>query len=561
MHAMDPKATPLDCFYYWEKAQPERRYLTQPLPGGDVREYTWKQVGDEARRMATHLQSLGLPPRSQIGLLSKNCAHWIVADLAIWMAGHVSVPLYPTLNAETVRYILEHSESRLLFVGKLDDWETMRDGVPDDLPCIALPLAPETDYLQWDDVIAAAEPLQEPTSRDLDEMATIVYTSGSTGQPKGVMTSFGAMANASIGFSDIMTLDNQERMLSYLPLAHVYERWLVEDNSLRYGFEVFFNDTLETFVADLRRARPTIFISVPRLWTKFQSSVTAKLPEKKQKRLFRIPVVSGIVKKKILTQLGLENVRYAATGSAPLSKETLSWFRSLGLELLEGYGMSENFAYSHGSRPGQARVGYVGHAAPGVETRIAENGEIQVRSPATMMGYFKQPEKTAEDLTEDGFLKTGDMGEIDEAGRLRITGRVKELFKISKGKYVAPAPIENKLINHEAVEVVCVAGADQPAPFAMFVLSAEAREKLRNNELDSAALTTELEEVIESVNASVDPHEQLQFGVVVNDTWDIDNGFLTPTMKIKRNVIESHYAPRVEPWYSERRKVIWELEN
>ncbi len=561
MHAMDPKATPLDCFYYWEKAQPERRYLTQPLPDGSVREYTWKQVGDEARRMATHLQSLGYPPGSQIALLSKNCAHWIIADLAIWMAGHVSVPLYPTLNAETVRYILEHSESRLLFIGKLDDWDTMRDGVSADLPCIALPLAPDVDCPQWDAVIASTEPQQGQTVRGLDELATIVYTSGSTGQPKGVMTSFGAMANASIGFSEIMTLDNHERMLSYLPLAHVYERWIVEDNSLRYGFEVFFADSLDTFVADLRRAKPTIFISVPRLWTKFQSSVMAKLPEKKQQRLFRIPIVSGIVKKKILTQLGLENVRYAGTGSAPLSKETLAWFRSLGLELLEGYGMSENFAYSHGSRPGQTRVGYVGHSAPGVETRIAENGEIQVKSPATMMGYFKQPEKTAEDLTEDGFLKTGDMGEIDEEGRLRITGRVKELFKISKGKYVAPAPIENKLINHEAVEVVCVAGADQPAPFAMFMLSAEAREKLRDQTLDSAALSVELEQIIDEVNSTVDPHEKLQFGVVVNESWDIENGFLTPTMKIKRNVIESHYAPKLEPWYGERKKVIWELQG
>lgn len=559
MHAMDPKATPLDCFYYWEKAQPDRRYFTQPLEDGTVREYTWAQVGEEARRMAAHIQSLGFPPKSQIGLMSKNCAHWIIADLAIWMAGHVSVPLYPTLNADTVRYIIEHSEARMLFVGKLDDWDMMKPGVPDDLPCIALPLAPPTDYLKWDDAIAAVEPMTGETQRDLDEMATIVYTSGSTGQPKGVMTSFGAMAKASIGVSNYISVSHDDRMLSYLPLAHVYERWIVEVNSLRYGFEVFFADKLDTFVADLQRAQPTLFASVPRLWTKFQAGVMAKLPEKKQRRLFRIPILGGLVKKKILTQLGLQHVKYALTGSAPLSRETLSWYRSLGLELLEGYGMSENFAYSHGSRPGDAKVGYVGQSAPGVETRIAENGEIQVKSPATMMGYFKQPEKTAEDITEDGYLKTGDMGELDSDGRLRITGRVKELFKISKGKYVAPAPIENKLVNHEAVEVVCVAGADQPAAFCMFMLSEDARQAQQDGSVDAESLAAELAELIEQVNASVDPHEQLQFGVVVKETWDIENGFLTPTMKIKRNVIEDHYSARLPEWYGARKKIVWEM--
>ena len=480
MHAMDPKATPLDCFYYWEKAQPDKRYFTQPLGDGRVREYSWREVGDEARRMAAHLQSMDLPPRSQIALVSKNCAHWIIADLAIWMAGHVSVPLYPTLNADTVQYILEHSESKLLFVGKLDDWDTMKPGVPADLPCIAL------------------------------------------------------------------------------PLAHVLERWVVEANSLRYGFEVFFAESLDTFVQDLRRAQPTIFASVPRLWSKFQAGVYDKLPEKKQKLLFRIPIVSRLIKRKILKQLGLEHVRYAATGSAPLSAETLSWYRSLGLELLEGYGMSENFGYSHGTRPGEARVGYVGHSNPGVETKIGDNGEILVRSPAMMMGYFKQPDKTAEDLTDDGFLKTGDMGEIDGQGRLKITGRVKELFKTSKGKYVAPVPLENKLVNHEAIEVVCVAGADQTSPFAMFMLCEEARAHLDKGERDQSGLEAEFSALLDKVNATVDPHEQVKFAVVVKDTWGIENGFLTPTMKIKRNVIESHYAPRVETWYAARKRVIWD---
>lgn len=558
MHAMDPKATPLDCFYYWEKAQPNKRYFTQPIGGGQVKEYTWAEVGDQARRMAAHLQSLQLPPKSQIALVGKNSAHWIIADLAIWMAGHVSVPLYPTLNGDTVAYILEHSEAKLLFIGKLDDWDMVREGIPEDMPTIALPLAPAEDALQWDDVIATTEPMSEQVQRVPEEMATIVYTSGSTGRPKGVMTSFGGMAAASIGFSDIMSLDNNERMLSYLPLAHVLERWVVETNSLRYGFEVFFAESLDTFVDDLRRAKPTIFASVPRLWTKFKAGVCDKLPERKQKVLFKIPLLSGVIKKKILTQLGLEHVRYAATGSAPLSAETLSWYRSLGLELLEGYGMSENFGYSHGTRPGLARVGYVGQSNPGVDTKIGDNGEVLVKSPGMMMGYFKQPEKTAEDITEDGYLKTGDMGEIDAEGRLRITGRIKELFKTSKGKYVVPVPIENKLANHEALEVVCVAGADQTAPFALFMLADEARDHLSKGEIDRAELEQQFCELVDKVNQGLDPHENVKFVVVVSDTWGIENGFLTPTMKIKRNVIEAHYADRVDGWYAARQRVIWD---
>ncbi len=559
MSADNRTATPLQAFYDWERSQPDRVYLTQPVPGGGVVEYTWAEVGQQARRMAAWLRHQGYPEKSQIGLLGKNSAHWIIADLAIWMAGHVSVPLYPTLNADTVAYILEHSEAKLLFIGRLEDgdWAEMQKGIPQGLPCIRLPMAPEADTPTWDDTIDGVEPLSGEVARDPEEMATIVYTSGSTGRPKGVMLSFGAMGACAHGVHDVVDLNDSDRVLSYLPLAHVLERFLVECNSLRYGFQVFFADSLNTFLNDLRRARPTVFASVPRLWVKFQLGVLEQMPEKKQKFLFRIPILGRIVKKKILEKLGLENVRYAVTGSAPLSASTLAWYRSLGLELLEGYGMSENFGYSHGTQPGTARVGYVGQSAPGVETRIAENGEILVKSPGTMMGYFKDEEKTREAFTEDGFLMTGDMGEIDEAGRLKITGRVKELFKTSKGKYVAPVPIENKLANHPKVEVVCVAGANQTQPYCLVMLSEDAHRAVDQGE-SWDQLSKELEALIQETNRSLDPHEHVQFAVVVKEQWTIENGFLTPTMKIKRNVIEERYEPKVAEWYAAKQAVIRE---
>jgi len=550
--------TPLACLYHWEKTTPDTIHLTQPIGGGKVVDYTWKQAMDEARRMAAHLQSLNLPPKSQIAILGKNSAHWMLADWAIMMSGHVSVPLYPTLNAETVRYILDHSESKLLFIGKLDEWEQMKSGVPASMPAITLPLAPASAQgSKWEDIVARTAPLQGNPDRPLDEIATIVYTSGSTGQPKGVMQTFRSFNVCGTMMRDVIPANQNDRMLSYLPLAHVAERLVVENNSTYHGFHVFFAESLETFVADLRRARPTIFFSVPRLWTKFQLGVLDKLPLKKQKVLFSIPFLGKKVKRKILEQLGLDSVRVAFTGAAPLPPPTVSWYRSLGLELLEAYGMSENFAYSHFTRPGNARVGYVGPTNLGVSCRIGENGEILVKSPAQMLGYYKEPEKTAECYTEDGYFKTGDMGEIDEQGRLRITGRVKELFKTSKGKYVAPVPIENKLGAHPKIEAVCIGGANQPATFALVLLSEDARKHIAAGG-DRAEIGSELTSLMEQVNETLDPHEQIQFTVVVKDTWNIDNGFLTPTMKIRRNIIEKRYEPSVDQWFGSRKTVIWE---
>jgi len=557
MTSLKKVTLPLEQVYRWEKAKADDIYLTQPMGNGVIQEYTWNRAVGEARRMASYLKSLGLPPKSNIAILSKNCAHWIMNDLAIWMAGHVTVPLYPTLNAETVNYILKHSDSKVLFVGKLDDWDHMKAGVPDDLPCVSYPLSPPTDFPSWDNIVAEHAPMKEDTVRDAEELATIVYTSGSTGQPKGVMLSFYAMGVAAAGVAEGLDINQKDRMLSYLPLAHVFERYAVEQSSLHIGAQLFFADALDTFLEDLRRAKPTVFISVPRLWSKFQLGIFKKMPPKKIERLLKVPFVSKIVKKKVLTALGLEHCRFAGSGSAPLSGDIINWYRNLGLELLEGYGMSENFAYSHISMPGRSKIGYVGEPLPGVEHRISEIGEIEVNSPANMMGYYKDEEKTKESFTEDGFLLTGDKGEIDDNNRLKITGRIKEMFKTSKGKYVAPAPIENKIIGHECVEMVCVAGAECPQPHALIMLSDETFHK-HSDPGFRQEMEESLTKLIAEVNSTLDPHEQLQFMTLVNEQWNIENEFLTPTMKIKRNIIEDTYKPLQDEWYASRKKVIWQ---
>jgi long-subunit acyl-CoA synthetase (AMP-forming) len=284
------------------------------------------------------------------------------------------------------------------------------------------------------------------------------------------------------------------------------------------------------------------------------------MPERRLKRLLGIPILGTLVRRKVLRQLGLDHVRVAGSGAAPLPAATMNWYRDLGLELLEGYGMTELFGLSHMCRPGTVRVGYVGQVMNDVDCRLSENGEVLIRSPGNTLGYYLDPDKTPELFTEDGYVRTGDRGTIDEMGRLKITGRVKEIFKTSKGKYVAPAPIENKLLAHPAVEACCVTGANRPQPFGLLMLGPQALDS-GGKGADRADLAQSLAEHLASVNAELDPHEQLQFVVVVSDEWDVENDFLTPTLKIKRDVIDAAYGPQVDGWYSARRPVVWQDDN
>nr|WP_295079190.1 AMP-binding protein [uncultured Roseateles sp.] len=552
----------LQRFYHWEKADPTRVVLTQPMGDGQVKEFTWAEVGQQTRRMAAHLKALGQAqgwePGAKVAILSKNCAWWLLSDLAIWMAGYVSVPLYPTLAPETIRQILTHSEARACFIGKLDGWAGMKPGVPEGLQCFSYPLSPadaQKDYEGWDAICARNEPLQGQPLRQADELATLIYTSGTTGAPKGVMHSFGAFAWAMGAARERIEIGAQDRMLSYLPLAHVVERVLVEHGWLHFGFSVFFAESLESFAADLQRARPTIFFSVPRLWVKFQQGVQAKMPEKKLSLLLSLPLIGGLVRKKILKALGLDQCRIAAGGAAPMPVALLNWYRRLGLPINEGYGMTENLAVSHITIPGRDQTGSVGPAYKGVECRIdPANGELQMRSPAVMLGYYKEPKLSAEVLTADGWFRTGDKARIDEHGCAHITGRVKDLFKTSKGKYVAPAPIEDSLGAYPGVEACVVTGANLGQPVGIVMLSPTVASA---SAAERSAISEGLSAHLAAVNAKLDPHEQLDCVTVITTPWTVDNGFITPTFKVKRNHIEEVYGPKLEGWAAQRKPVVF----
>ncbi len=561
MSSASPDHLALQRLYYWEKTSPDRIALTQPMGGGVVQDFTWAQVGDQVRRMAAHLKVQGWEPGARVAILSKNCAWWLMTDLAIWMAGYVSVPLYPTLAHDTIRQILTHSGARACFVGKLDDWHVMKPGVPSEMPCISYPLSPADAikcYDGWDAIIARNKPLKETVVRASDELATLIYTSGTTGTPKGVMHTFGTFAWAIGRGVDRVQMVKEDRMLSYLPLAHVVERVLVEHGWLATGMHVFFAESLDTFAADLQRARPTIFFSVPRLWVKFQHGVHHKLPPAKLKLLLSIPIIGGLIQRKVQKALGLDQCRFAAGGAAPMPVSLLAWYRKLGVPINEGYGMTENLAVSHLTLAGKNQEGTVGPTYPGVDARIDPGtGEIQMRSQALMLGYYKEPELSKEAFTADGWLRTGDKGQIDSQGNLRITGRVKDLFKTSKGKYVAPAPIEDKLVMHDAVEACVVTGANLGQPLGIVMLSpddlARAADPAARTELQAS-----LEEHLKRINETLDPHEQLKCLVVATTAWTVENDIVTPTFKVKRNRIEDLYSSSYERWESSGQAIIWQ---
>lgn len=271
---------PLQGLMRWALERGDAIYLTQPMGGGDVQDISWKEAADQVRRMATWLTVQGWPAGSRVAIIGKNSAHWILADLAIQLAGHVSIPIYPTFNGEALAYILAHSEARACFIGKMDDTTNLQTGLPKGLPVIALPLAPKLKTLTWNDVLSTSAPLQGDPAAELDAVCTIIYTSGTTGKPKGVVHTYGSMAWGVTSATRRVQMGTNERYISYLPLAHVAERMLIEQGSLRYGGHIFFAEALDTFVQDLQRARPTIFSRYRACGSSSSTGCTAKCQPK-----------------------------------------------------------------------------------------------------------------------------------------------------------------------------------------------------------------------------------------------------------------------------------------
>ncbi len=535
----------------WAQKKPDRVFLNQPVDG-IVRTYTWGESQDAARRIASALLSLGLKPGDKVAILAKNSAEWFLADIAIAMAGLISVPIYPTAGPETIAHVMEHSEAKAVFVGKLDDADSAATAIAADIPKIAFPYPTMDCQHHWQDLLnrhAPLENLHDPAEKDV---MTILYTSGSTGQPKGVVISYGAYAYASEAARASIDGGPDDRLFSYLPLAHITERACTAGPAIYGGCECSFVESLETFQRDLKRARPTVFISVPRLWVNFQSGVHAKISPLKLKILLSLPIIGKALAKKIRSELGFDNCRHYGSGSAPISPLTLKWYERLGVHIGEGWGMSETSGLSCGNIPFTSdRLGTIGVPVDGTEMKLSEEGEILLRSPGLFTEYYKQPELTREVMTEDGFFHTGDRAEWDESVQAyRITGRVKDIFKSAKGKYVTPVPIESRLSGNPLLEQICVMGSGLPAPVAIVVLS-EAAQYVPNEDIESSLQTT-----LDKVNEHLESHEKMSNMIIVDDEWTIENDLLTPTLKLKRNKLEEKYGQLISQQFSE--PVVWE---
>jgi long-chain acyl-CoA synthetase len=545
----------LENFLHWATRRPTHLYLRQPI-GEQYIDYTYSDAAAEVKKIANYLQKTLGAAAKNVGILSKNSAHWMLADLAIAAAGGISVPFYATLTKDQLHQVLVHSECQILIVGKLDHWEKIKDGIPAHIQLIHTPESSEKTGTQWSDILKSTEEISKLPKPNPEDIATIVYTSGTTGMPKGVMITYGGIEAGINMAREIALLDLPEtRFISYLPLCHIAERNFVEFAATAAGGTIYFVENLDTFSKNLASARPTHFLAVPRIWAKFQEGILQKIGgQKKLNLLLSIPIVRTLIQKKIQKGLGLDGTRLAVTGAAPISEQLLIWFQKLGIFIQEAYGMTENMGLNAVMPRNHIKLGTVGKVHSDCETRIDPlSHEIQMRAPYNSTGYFKEPLLTAELFTEDGWLKTGDQGKLDADRFLSITGRVKDNFKTAKGHYVAPAPIENKLNTHEFVEQVCVVGLNLPQPIVLVVLSASGKSK------DATEVAHSLLTLRQEVNPLLKNYEHLKKIVIVKEDWTIENECLTPTMKIKRPSIEKKYQAQFEQWYTQQETIIYEL--
>jgi long-chain acyl-CoA synthetase len=522
--------SPLEMFYQWEGTTPDKVFLRQPK-ALQWTEFTWGQIADQVRRVAGFIRAQNYPANSRIALWSANSKDWMVIDLAIMLAGHISVPLYPGQDVESARYIMEHSESQLIFLGSFDQYKRVDEAIPAQVKRVALLGCQVPCATSLDEVIASTAAYADSPIPDPEGIWTLVYTSGTTGNPKGVIHAHSTPGYVCPDLNSAFHNDANSRFFSYLPMSHIAERVLVGMNSLYCNGTISFSEGLATFAEEIRSVQPTFFFSVPRLWIKFKEGVDAKVPPAMQAHL------TAEQKKGIAHQLGLAGAKFIVTGSAPCPRDVQQWFIDMGIILRDGYGMTENCIHGVGwIHNDQPVAGCLGKPfTDRVELKLSESGEIMLRSAALMKGYYKEPEKTAEVL-RDGWYYSGDAGRFDEDGNLWITGRVSEVFKTTKGKFVRPTNLENLFGRSELLAQFCVFGhgLDQPA---LVVTLSESGKKL-----DREALSQRLGALLDEINGEIPPWEKIPRIYVAGAEWTIDNGLLTPTMKLKRKFIEQRFT-------------------
>ncbi|HIF84415.1 MAG TPA: AMP-dependent synthetase [Flavobacteriaceae bacterium] len=545
-------------FYKWEKELSNKPFLKQPF-GNLWETYTWNEVGLMARKLSNGLKSLGLEKDSHIGLVSKNCREWIIADLAISMAGYISVPFFPTLNSKEIGNLLEFGDVKALFVGKLENWEEMKQGVRSDMPTIVFPHYKDHSKIstghQWHEFINKFDAQIGEFRPNLKDIWTIIFTSGTTGDPKGVVLTYETLFNTKKITEDgnplKVDLSGKNRFISYMPLNHIFERVVIEHVAFRYGGIISFVESLETFGQNLNDTQPTAFQGVPRIYAKFQEKILMKMSQAKLDKVLKIPILSWIIKRKLKSALGMSKTRALVTGAAAMPLELLDWYRSIGIYITNGYGMTENCATCTNLNPYQPLGrGSVGRPTAGVDLKISEQGEILMKGPFTLSCYYKNEEVTNETL-KDGWLHTGDKGHVDDDGFLYITGRIKDMFKTSKGEYIEPGVLEAYFGDVSEFSQLCVVGLNCDQPLLLAVPS----ESAKNNK---DTTNSKVSKILEKVNSSLDNYKKMSKIIFVKEDWVPENGMTTPTLKIKRAKIDEKFSDQYVEWEKNNESVIWE---
>lgn len=557
--ALDQNLLPfLSSFYRWEEEKPNAIFLRQPY-GDHWKEISYAEAGQIARRMCTAMQALGLQPGDHIGILSKNCYHWILADLAIMMGHFVSVPFYASLPKQQLAEVIELSDIKLLFVGKLDNWGEREAAIPEGLPVIHFPQYKGNAKIElghhWDTLVEQHEPIVGKPQAGLDDLWTILFTSGTTGTPKGVMHSYRNPAVV-LRIEELTTFTGtlqmkQLKWFSFLPLNHVAERIAVEANCIANGGTISFAESIDTFADNIRSVQPSFIFAVPRIWTKFYQGVTSKIPPRVLDFLLSIPVLGGLFKHYLRKAMGLGDIEIAGTGAAITPAYLKRWYKKLGIHLIEAYGMTEVCGSICNGPQLDAPADAVGTAVPFCEVKIdPETQEILMKAPYQMLGYYKAAEKTAEVL-RDGWIHSGDRGSIDEAGYVRVIGRVKDAFKTAKGQFIVPNPMEEVIAANEYVEQVCVVGLGCSQPIALVNISPAALNGQRDQVEQS------LKKALEQVNAPLARYQQLSTVVIDQETWTESNRLVTPTLKVRRAALDQRYGDQYEQWHEHKDRIIW----
>jgi long-chain acyl-CoA synthetase len=539
---------------------------------GVWRETTWAQYAERAAHVGLGLAALGVEPGDKVAVHAENRPEWVLTDMGAQGLGAVVTGIYPTSPAAEVEYLLGHSESVVLVAEdeeQLDKALAVRERLPrlrrivvidprnirglaDDPMLMTFSeleaLGRERDRAEWERRVAALDP---------QGTAIIVYTSGTTGPPKGAMISHANLMAAADVFTQLYDVGPDDEVLSYLPLCHIAERLFSVIDAIAAGYVVNFGEGGESFMQDLRDVQPTFFLGVPRVWEKMLATVEIKMQDASW--LKRRIHAAGWVRWPLREKLGMSRCRIALSGAAPIAPQVLEAFHELGVPIREGYGQTENTAVCTFTPADDVRIGTVGKAAPGVELKIAEDGEILTRSAGVFQGYFKDPEATARAIDPDGWLHTGDVGELDEDGFLTITDRKKDIIITAGGKNISPSEIENRLKVSPYVREAIVIGDRRRFLTALIGIEADTvgdwatRRGLPFTTYADLSRKDEVREliagVVDEVNADLAQVEQIKRFALLDKELDHEDGELTATLKVKRRAIEEMFADEIEALY------------